>query len=64
VSGCWKRGIKEKWCDRTIKLTPATWENIHRRWQELDKERCRVKVTEQAQAGKKAAWIAVRRRFR
>ena len=32
--GCWKRGIKEAWCERSGQLSQTEWEAVRQRWQE------------------------------
>jgi putative DNA primase/helicase len=55
--GCWKRGFKEKWCDRYGNLSQPEWREVHRRWQEAERERERTETERHAKARKTAAWI-------
>ena len=55
--GCWKRGFKEKWCDRYGNLSQPEWREVHRRWQEAERERERIEKERHAKARKTAAWI-------
>jgi putative DNA primase/helicase len=58
--GCWKRGIKEKWHDRSRILSQAEWNEVRLRWQEAERECERAEVERHAQARKTAAWILTR----
>lgn len=55
--GCWKRGIKETWCDYRQNLTQAEWDQTRRRWQEAEREREQAETERQAKARKAAQWI-------
>jgi putative DNA primase/helicase len=57
VFGCWKRGIKELWCDRTAKLSKAKLNEVRGRWQEAERERKRLEIDRHARAREIAAWI-------
>jgi putative DNA primase/helicase len=53
--GCWKRSIKDKWCDRFGNLSQAEWSEVHRRWAEAECERERTEAERHAKARKTAA---------
>lgn len=55
--GCWKRGLKETWCERNGQLSQAEWDEVRRRWQEADRDRERVETERQSRARRVAAWI-------
>jgi len=55
--GCWKRGIKKKWCERNGQLSHAEWNEVHRRWQEAERERERTEKKRHEKARETAAWI-------
>jgi putative DNA primase/helicase len=55
--GCWKRGIKEKWCDRSGPLTRTEQNEVKRRWRAAEREGKRVEAKRQAKAKKTAKWI-------
>ncbi len=50
VFGCWKRGIKETWCDRSRKLSQDDWTEVRRQWKEaqLAQERERAELNARA----------------
>jgi len=58
--GCWKRGFKEIWCDRSRNLSQAEWIEVRHRWQEAEREREQAETERHAQARKTAAWILTR----
>ena len=60
--GCWKRGIKETWCERNGSLSQAEWQHVRECWQAAKRERERVETDRQAKAQKTAAWILKRSR--
>ena len=55
--GCWKRGIKETWCERNSELSDSEWKEVRARWQEAERERGQIEAKRQAKAQKIAAWI-------
>lgn len=56
--GCWKRGLKENWCERTAKhFSPAEWRTVRAKWIEAEAERERTEAGRQAKAREVAAWI-------
>ena len=58
--GCWKRGIKETWCERRGSLTQSEWQNVRERWKAAKRERERVETDRQEKAREIAAWILKR----
>jgi len=58
--GCWKRSIKETWCERNGSLSQVEWDDVRRRWQEAQAERERTEATLQAKARRTAAFILER----
>ena len=58
--GCFKRGLKEKWCDRRRQLSSTERNEVRRRWQDAERERKRVEAERQAKAKKTAKWILSR----
>ena len=59
--GCWKRGIKETWCEkRRENFTDAEWRTIHENWKLADDARKRMEAERHGQARKVAAWILAR----
>lgn len=55
--GCWKRGIKETWCERNGNLSQAEWQIVRRNWQQVDRERLKTERDRQSKARKIAARI-------
>jgi phage/plasmid primase-like uncharacterized protein len=56
--GCWKRGVKETWCEkRRESLTDAEWRTIREGWKLADDERQRTEAERHTKARKIAAWI-------
>jgi putative DNA primase/helicase len=56
--GCWKRGVKQRWCERKPgEMSQAQWGQVRRRWQQAEQERERAEMERQAKARKIAAWI-------
>lgn len=55
--GCWKRGVKETWCERDGQLSETKWKEVRARWQEEERERGQIEAKRQAKAQKIAAWI-------
>jgi putative DNA primase/helicase len=61
VFGCWKRGIKETWCEREAgKMSQAQWSEVRRRWHEAEQESKRIEEERHAAVRKTAAWILKR----
>ena len=61
--GCWKRGIKGKWCERNGQLTEVERNEVKRRWRAPERELKRVEAKRQAKAKKTANWILSRSRY-
>ena len=56
--GCWKRQIKETWCERSAQqLSPAEREAFRRRMEQIEAERERTEGERQAKARKITAWV-------
>src|SRR5580693_74007 len=56
--GCWKRGVKETWCEKSREsFTPAEGRSIRKRWKLADDERKQMEAERHAKARKMAAWI-------
>lgn len=55
--GCWKRGVKETWCERDGQLSETELKEVRARWQEAEREREQIEAKRQAKAQKIAAWI-------
>ena len=56
--GCWKRGLKETWCEkRRADLTDSEWRGIREDWDRAEAERERTEKDRQGKARKTAAWI-------
>jgi P4 family phage/plasmid primase-like protien len=56
--GCWKRDIKEKWCEkRSENLSSTQRQAIREAWKLADEERRRTEKERQEKARKAAAWI-------
>ena len=56
--GCWKRGLKETWCEkRREKLTDAQWRAIREAWQLAETERERAETERREKARQDAEWI-------
>jgi putative DNA primase/helicase len=55
--GCWKRGFKETWCERSGNLSQAECNEVRQRWQEAEREREQAEEERHAKTRKTAAWI-------
>jgi putative DNA primase/helicase len=54
--GCWKRGIKETWCEnRKRDFTDSEWRSIRHTWKSAEAERERAEAERRAEATKAAA---------
>jgi putative DNA primase/helicase len=60
--GCWKRDIKETWCERNGNLTREERQNVRQRWQEATSKLKAETLTRQKKARKIAAWFLDRSR--
>ena len=59
--GCWKRGLKEKWCEkRRESLTDYEWRTIREGWKLADDKRQQTEAERHTKARKIAAWILSR----
>ncbi|MBI4664447.1 MAG: DUF3631 domain-containing protein [Verrucomicrobia bacterium] len=58
--GCWKRNVKENWCECARQLSQAEWTEVRRRWQEADGELQRAEAERREKARKTAALILSR----
>src|SRR5262249_46501788 len=50
--GCWRRDIKEKWCERHERLSPEELSVVRKKWMDADTERRRVEAANQEKARK------------
>ena len=58
VFGCWKRQIKETWCERSAQqLSPAEREAFRRRMEQIEAERERTEDERRDKEQKNATWI-------
>jgi putative DNA primase/helicase len=57
VFGCWKRDIKETWCERNGQLSKVEWDRVRQKWQQAESERERTEQERHAAARKAATWI-------
>ena len=55
--GCWKRGIKERWCDHSSPLSEAAWGQVRICWEEAESKHKREQEKLQANARKKAGEV-------
>jgi putative DNA primase/helicase len=58
--GCWKRGLKETWCERNGNLSQEHWQSVRRQWQEASKKIETETATRQKKARRIAKWILER----
>jgi putative DNA primase/helicase len=59
--GCWKRGIKESWCEKpSRKWSDAEWAVIRKQWARADKEREAAEAERHAKARKETESILKR----
>lgn len=60
--GCWKRGLKETWCERPngAGYSQAEWTAVRARWAEAEVTRQATEAELHAKARKTAAWILER----
>lgn len=50
--GCWKRGVKEIWCERNGSLSQSEWDAVQKHWQAADHERERIEAERRAKGHK------------
>ena len=55
--GCWKRAMKETWCERNGQLSQREWDQVRRRWQDSEGECERTEAERHAKARKIAGRI-------
>jgi putative DNA primase/helicase len=60
--GCWKRGIKEKWCERNGNLSQAELQRVRKQWDEAAAKLKGETITRQTKARRIATWIYERAR--
>jgi putative DNA primase/helicase len=60
--GCWKRDIKQTWCERNGSLSQAEWQCVRKRWQDAGKKLKAEIAARRKKARKVAAWILNRSR--
>jgi putative DNA primase/helicase len=60
--GCWKRDLKETWCERNGSLTQQEGQSVRQRWREASAKLRAEIVVRQEKARKVAAWILNRSR--
>jgi putative DNA primase/helicase len=60
--GCWKRGIKETWCERDGSLSLEDSQRVRARWQEAEAKLKAETAARQKKARKVATWILNRSR--
>jgi putative DNA primase/helicase len=62
IFGCWKRDIKQTWCERNVSLSQADSQRIRQQWNEAKSKLEAETVARQKRARKLAAWILSRSR--
>jgi putative DNA primase/helicase len=60
--GCWKRGLKEAWCERNGSLSHADSQRVRQQWQEADAKLKAEITARQKKARRTATWIYERGR--
>ncbi len=56
--GCWKRGIKETWCERDVRfMPPREQQRVREQWQRADEQRKQDEAERQAEARTEAEGI-------
>ena len=60
--GCWKRGVKEKWCERNGSLSQVERQRARQQWDEAESKLKAETAARQKKARKIAAWILNRSR--
>jgi putative DNA primase/helicase len=58
--GCWKRGLKQTWCECKGNLSQAEWQRIRERWHETEATVKAETVARQNKAQRIADWILAR----
>jgi putative DNA primase/helicase len=60
--GCWKRDVKEKWCERNGSLSQAELQRARQQWDDAESKLKTETAARQKKARKLAAWILSRSR--
>src|SRR5262245_32233056 len=60
--GCWKRGLKQTWCERNSSLSHADSQRVRQQWQEADAKLKAETTARQKKARRIATWIYERAR--
>src|SRR5204862_2253947 len=60
--GCWKRGVKEKWCERNGSLSQLELQRARQQWDEAESKLKAETAARQKKARKLGAWILNRSR--
>jgi len=56
--GCWKRDLKETWCERGARaMSQVEWQRVREQWRRADTERDRAEAGRHAEAREEAARI-------
>src|SRR5262245_52843877 len=55
--GCWRRGIKESWCDGNGQLSQVEWNRVREQWQQAERERQHSEQARHMRGRRVAAWI-------
>src|SRR5437762_6156829 len=58
--GCWKRDVKETWCDQSGSKSQAEWQQIRHKWREADVKLKNETAARQNKALRIANWIFAR----
>lgn len=59
--GCWKRGFKDKWCEKEPSdYSDRERQDIRRHWKEADEQCAKAEAERQAKARRVAAWLLSR----
>jgi len=54
---CWKRDVKNTWCERSTNLSQEDWARVRQQWRDAAQVRVKAEAERQAKAAKLAAWI-------
>lgn len=55
--GCWKRDVKDTWCERGEQLSQAECDRVRQQWQDADQARKKTEAEQQIRAAETAAGI-------
>jgi phage/plasmid primase-like uncharacterized protein len=58
--GCWKRDIKQTWCERDGSLSQAELQRVRQRWQEAESKFKTETLVRQKKARQVATWVFAR----